>query len=171
MSSQLNININTDLKRNKAILIRNNGKKIIQKTIFNNIKRFKNGQNQTSILQALPNQVENEITQVNHQSEENEVDFSKDHKNFLKLQKRKRAKTTYQMYLCLKFNNFEIFLNSIIDNIPLDTRCLQLLNDNFQYYSLIDKNDFHWRLALASFNLKEYINLYCAIYTTIVATY
>jgi hypothetical protein len=177
MSSQLTINANTDLKLNKAILIRNNGKKIIKKTISNKIIFFKkrihnktqNGQNQNSILQTLPNQVENEITQVNTQSEENEIAFSKDYKNFLKLEKRKRARNTYHMYLCLKFNNFEMFLTGIIDSIPLDERCLQLLNDNFEYYSLIDNNDFYWKIALSSFDLKEYINLYCAIYTTTFA--
>lgn len=175
MSLQPNININTDLKRNKVILIKKDGKKIIQKTLFNYIKRFKeinkNGQNQNSILQTLPNQVENEITQVNSHSEENEVLFSKDYKNFLKLQKRKRAKNTYHMYLSLKFNNFETFLNGIIDSIPLDIRCLQLLNDNFEYYSLIDKNDFYWKVALSNFNLKEYINLYSAMHSITVVTY
>ena len=171
--------LNTDLKLNKAILIRNNGKKIIKKTLFNKIIFFKkrirnktqNGQSQTSILQTLSNKTQNEVTQIITQDQESKIIFSKDYKNFLKLEKRKNAKNTYHMYLCLKFNNFEKFFNGLIDGIPLDERCLHLLNDNFQYYSLIDKHDFYWRVALSPFDLQKYINLYCTTYATRVATY
>ena len=181
MSSQLTIRANTDLKLNKAILIRNNGKKIIKKTIFNKIiffkKRIRNKtqneqtENKNSILSELSNQIENEVNQINTQDQKDKDKYSKEYKNFIKLDKRKNAKNTYHMYLCLKFNNFKKFFNGLIDGIPLDERCLHLLNDNFQYYSLIDKHDFYWRVALASFDLQKYINLYCTIYTSTVTTY
>lgn len=177
MSSQLNININTDLKLNKAILIKNDGKKIIKKTKFNNIKYFKkrirsklqNGQSKTCILQTLSNQTQNEVTQTSNQDQESEVLLSKDYKNFLKLEKRKNAKNTYHMYLCLKFNNFEKFLNGLLDGIRLDERCLHLLNDNFEYYSLIDKHDFYWRQALFNFNLQNFPTLLFVMKSTTVS--